>query len=80
MKRNKYKCIVCGRVFPQGQGIVIKTGNIILEFHSSRCASKFLRKLFENASFEDIGKYIRDTYEEFVKKLELVEKKRVKKI
>ncbi|MEM0379743.1 MAG: hypothetical protein QXX35_00955 [Desulfurococcaceae archaeon] len=80
MKKNRYKCIVCGRVFPHGQGIVVKTGNLSLEFHSSRCASKFLRRLIENSSFEEIGRCVKETYEEFVKRLEVFEKKRVKKI
>lgn len=80
LKKNRYRCIVCGRVFPHGQGVVVRTGNITIEFHSSRCALKFLRRLIENTSFEEIGKYIKETYEEFVKKLETIEKKRAKKI
>ena len=43
----KYKCIVCGRKFHQGQGIVIEYGKYRLAFHSSRCASKFLKLLLE---------------------------------
>ncbi len=80
MVRNRYKCIVCGRVFPEGQGIVIKYGNLVLSFHSSRCAAKFLKRLVENTPYEDIGKYVREVYEEFIEELKKKEELRAKKI
>ena len=40
-------CIVCGKPFHEGQGVVVEVRGRILEFHSSRCASKFLRRLLE---------------------------------
>jgi len=30
---SKHKCLTCGRVFPEGQGIVIKIAGETLEFH-----------------------------------------------
>ncbi len=80
MVKNKYKCIVCGRVFPEGQGIVIKYGNLILSFHSSRCAAKFLKRLLENTPYEDIGRYVKDVYEEFIEQLKKIEEIKSKKI
>jgi len=47
------RCLVCGRPFPEGQGIVVKRGKIYLSFHSSRCAAKFLRMLVMDS--EEIG-------------------------
>ncbi len=45
MNRSR-TCIVCGRKFPDGQGIVIQIGDRIkLEFHKSRCAARFFRNL-----------------------------------
>ncbi len=41
------RCLVCGRYFHEGQGIVLNYYGYTLEFHSSRCAAKFLRRLLE---------------------------------
>ncbi len=46
----KRRCIICGKMFPEGQGIVITRGRIALYFHSKRCAVKFLRKLIEETT------------------------------
>lgn len=43
------RCVICGRKIPEGQGIVLSRGSLILRFHSSKCASKFLRALLESA-------------------------------
>lgn len=79
-RRVTYKCVVCGRAFPRGQGVVLKVRDVSLEFHSSKCASKFLRRLLESAPLEDIIKYVKETRDLFVKDLELLERKRAKKI
>ncbi len=80
MEKRRYRCIVCGRVFPRGQGIVIKHGNLELAFHSSRCASKFLRKILENSPEDTIGRVVRDVYEEFLERIKVLEERRTKKI
>jgi large subunit ribosomal protein L24e len=46
---RRFKCVVCGRLFPEGQGVFIGRGGLTLTFHSSRCAYKFLKLLFERA-------------------------------
>ena len=45
----KRKCIVCGKVFPDGQGIVLVRENLVLEFHSRRCMVRFFKRIFEEA-------------------------------
>ncbi|MEN2999163.1 MAG: hypothetical protein ABDH61_01090 [Acidilobaceae archaeon] len=59
----KHRCIVCGRLFPEGQGIVLSRGNATLKFHSSRCAAKFLRIFFDRASsssLEEMGRLAKE--------------------
>jgi len=78
--RLKHRCIVCGRVFPEGQGIVVKTGSIVLEFHSSRCASKFFRNLLERIPGEEIQPYIKKLVEEYEELNQQRAKAKAKKI
>jgi len=80
MIRVRYRCIVCGRKFPEGQGIVIKYNDLVLSFHSSRCASKFLKRLLEIVPYEDLGKYIREIYSEYEDLLKKKEELRAKRI
>ncbi len=70
----------CGRKFPEGQGIVIKIGGTILEFHSKRCAYRFLRELVERlepAVVEPVAKNLKKEMEE---KLKIEERRARKKI
>ncbi|RLG84123.1 MAG: hypothetical protein DRO40_02370 [Thermoprotei archaeon] len=78
--KTKYTCIVCGRKFPHGQGIVIEYGTYKLTFHSSRCASRFLKLLLERVPEETLGKYIGKIIEEFEERLELLKKVKAKRI
>lgn len=77
---GKYKCIVCGRVFPQGQGILLKLGNEVLEFHSSKCFSKFAKTLLERIPFDEIKGYVRKVREEYEELVAEKQKLKVKKI
>ncbi len=78
--KKKYRCIVCGRVFPEGQGIIIKYGNTLLAFHKSKCAAKFLKLLLERIPPEEIEDYIKHILRELEEKQKLEEKLRAKKI
>jgi len=80
LTRVKYKCLICGRVFPEGQGFVIKYGDVNITLHSSRCAAKFLKRLLENAPREDLGKHVKKLCDELVEELEKKEKLKAKKI
>lgn len=77
---RRHKCIVCGRVFPEGQGIILKLENEILEFHSSRCFSKFAKALLERLPFEEIKGYVKKVYEEYEELLAEKRKLKTKKI
>lgn len=74
--REKFTCQTCGRPFPRGQGIVISRGGLTLTFHSSRCAYKFLRLVFERADERCVVNTARELREELEK---LLEARRVKK-
>ena len=79
MAREHYECIVCGRKFPRGQGIIIEKAGITLTFHSSRCAAKFLRLFLERADDRCVGSALRETIEELRKALE-TQRERTRKV
>lgn len=67
----KYTCLVCGRTFYEGQGVVIRRGGLELAFHSSRCAAKFLRLLVERSEqgcLEDSARRVARELEEALKR------------
>ncbi len=69
--RERLTCIICGRVFPKGQGIVIDRANVSLVFHSKKCASKFLKLFIERISekeFKRVSRELLDELEELRKK------------
>ena len=72
MPRGKrYKCIVCGRVFPEGQGIVIERAGITLPFHSKACAVKFFKLMVEvmdESEFKKVARSLMKEFEEALKK------------
>ena len=64
---KRYKCIVCGRVFPEGQGIVIKTRDLVLAFHKKSCFVKFFKYYIEISDPQCFDKYAKKIIEEFEK-------------
>ncbi len=80
MSRRKYKCIICGRMFPEGQGIVIKYGKYTLAFHKSKCAAAFLRLLLERVPPEELEGYIKRIISEAEEKIRLNQRLKAKKI
>ncbi|MEM0505913.1 MAG: hypothetical protein QXW58_01465 [Thermosphaera sp.] len=76
----KHKCVVCGRPFPAGQGIILKYGDLTISFHSSRCASRFFKALIERVPPEELKPYVRKIVEEYEDFLSQREKARVKKL
>jgi large subunit ribosomal protein L24e len=78
--KRRYKCIVCGRVFPEGQGIIIKFDGMELAFHSNRCASKFFRELLERIPPDTIKGYVKRLVEEYEENLKETMEKKAKKI
>ena len=65
--RDYYECVVCGRKFPVGQGIVLRKSGFTLYFHSSKCASKFLKLLLERLDGECTRNAVREVLDELDK-------------
>jgi len=61
-----YECLVCGRRFPEGQGIVLNIGGKRLYFHSKRCAYKFFRSLIDKVDTSSLTKPLNETIKEFL--------------
>ncbi len=80
MPRRIYECIICGRKFPEGQGIIIDYDGVLLAFHSSRCAAKFLKQLLERVPPEELKGYIKRLVEEDLEAVRARRKLREKKI
>lgn len=58
-KAHRHVCVVCGRKFPEGQGIIISVEDKEVAFHSSRCAAKFYKMLLDRGSREVISESLR---------------------
>ncbi len=65
MERRRYTCIVCGRKFPEGQGIVIKRAGLELAFHSKACLAKFFRLFVERIDEKEFKRAAREVIKEF---------------
>lgn len=77
---SKNKCVVCGKVFPEGQGIVLNVGDETLYFHSKRCAIKFFKNLVEELNPEELRKAINEvkrTFDDMLKKKAEVAQKKI---
>lgn len=64
-KAKRYRCIVCGRYFPEGQGIVLRRAGIELTFHSKTCMARFFRLFIERLDESDFKRAARETMREF---------------
>jgi predicted nucleic acid-binding Zn-ribbon protein len=73
----KHKCIVCGRIFYDGQGYILSRGGMQLEFHSSKCLTKFFTRVFYDSS--DIS-CLNETIKKLLKEYEELNEKRQKNI
>ncbi len=80
MTSEKMVCIVCGRTFYKGQGVVIEAAGRKLIFHSKSCAIKFIRSLLTYLDPSDLGKAIDEAVKEFSERLEALKKAREKKL
>lgn len=79
MKR-KYVCNVCGRTFPEGQGILLEIHGNKLYFHSKACAYKFLREVVLESDSNCIDSSVKKIKKKFDEIIELIGKKAEKKI
>lgn len=64
MTRRVYECVVCGRKFPHGQGIIIHKAGVTLYFHSKSCMSKFFRLFIERLDNSCARDPLKETLEE----------------
>lgn len=64
-KPKRYRCIVCGRYFPEGQGIVIRRAGIELAFHSKTCLAKFFKLFIERVNESEFKRVSRELIKEF---------------
>ncbi len=71
------RCSVCGKVFPEGQGIVMKFRDRDLFFHKRTCAVRFLRELIPLLQ-KDCSSPVERVLESFSKAIE--ERRKEKKI
>lgn len=80
---KRYECIVCGRVFYEGQGITMVLSGRELVFHSKTCALKFFRSLvlyLDQRDLENAVKLAAKEYEEKLKDLREKTKKSIEKL
>jgi len=77
---EKMACIVCGRKFPRGQGVVFIIDNREYAFHSKKCAMKFIRKVIEELDKSVLKPVFDRVASEFEKELELAKERTTKKI
>lgn len=80
---RKLRCLVCGRVFYEGQGVKISAGGMQLVFHSKSCAIKFVRSMLlylDPKDLENAVKLAVKEFEERLKELEELRKKRIESL
>ncbi len=80
MASKKLKCIVCGRVFYEGQGVKLNLAGRELVFHSKTCALKFIRSLVLYLDQKDLENAVKQTIKEFEERLRELEELRKKRI
>jgi len=77
---DKYVCIVCGRKFPKGQGIILTVKGSVYPFHSKTCAVKFFKRLIEEIDPDTLLYAFEKVKEEFKEELKAKAERNVKKI
>ncbi len=77
---ERLECLVCGRKFPKGQGVVLRVKGRDYAFHSKVCALKFLRRVLEEIDENVLDPAFRRVAEEFREELEERRAKVAKKI
>jgi len=80
MASKKLKCMVCGRVFYEGQGIKISIAGKDLYFHSKSCALKFFKSLILYIDQKELERAVKATISEYEERLKELEEKSQKRI
>ncbi len=74
------RCIVCNRIFFEGQGIKLVLGGRELHFHSKSCALKFFKNMVLYLDQKDLEKAVASTVKEFEQRIKELEEKSKKNI
>lgn len=77
---EKLACVVCGRKFSVGQGILLSFGKNTYNFHSKTCALKFVKKVLESLESSELERIADKVAEEYSKILKEKAEKTAKKI
>jgi len=77
---DKHRCVVCGKAFPEGQGIMLKVGDEVLAFHNKRCAVKFFKALIEEVDVNELKRAVSEVKKMFEEDLRKAMDERGKKI
>jgi len=64
---EKLVCVVCGRKFSVGQGVLISFGRSTYNFHSKACALKFVKKVLESLEPSELERVADRVAEEYSK-------------
>jgi hypothetical protein len=80
MASRKLRCLVCGRVFYEGQGIKISIAGKDLHFHSKSCALKFFKSLILYIDQKELERAVKAAISEYEERLKELEEKSQKKI
>ena len=80
MASRKLRCVVCGRVFYEGQGVKLSFGGVEVAFHSKSCALKFIKTMMLYIDGKELEKAARATLREFEERLRELEEASRKKI
>ncbi len=75
-----YECIVCGRIFHEGQGIRLSLAGKEVNFHSKSCAIKFLKSLILYLDQKDLENAAKLTIKEFEEKAKEIRERTKKKL
>ncbi len=77
---RRFECLVCGRKFYEGQGVVFTVNQKMYAFHSKSCALKFLRRVLEEIDDSILAKVFEDVKKEFESELREKLERRSKRI
>ncbi|MDK6028039.1 hypothetical protein QPL79_01495 [Ignisphaera sp. 4213-co] len=80
MPTKKIRCVTCGRIFYEGQGVRITAGGKELHFHSKACALKFFKTMILYLDNKDLEKAVSATLQEFENRFKELEEKSKKRI
>ncbi len=80
MSKIKNRCNVCGKVFPEGQGITLRVDDEVITLHSKRCAVKFLKAFVDDldpAVSKESVRRVKKNFEEILSKRSSITSKKI---